>query len=80
MSTQYKYIQTTTICTKLRNFIYKYLHLKLYLNPVLLCMHIKDSDMCSFCNIHVETVEHLFDHCKYSKELWASLSHYIYKI
>ena len=78
LSNQFKDIQRTTISMKLRNFIYKYLHLKLFLNPLLLTMHIKNTELCTFCNYHVETVDHLFYHCQCSMELWASIKKFLY--
>jgi len=78
MSKHFKYIKTTTICIRLRNFVYKYYHCKLYLNPILFTIGIKDTDLCSFCNQRVENVEHLFYYCKSSKELWASLKTYLH--
>ena len=78
LSNQFISIQKTTISMKLRNFMYKYLHLKLFLNPLLFTMHIKNTEMCTFCHVYVETVDHLFYHCQYTKELWASVKIYLY--
>jgi len=67
-----------TVSVRHRNFIYKYLHMKLYLNPVLQTMNIKDTDKCSFCDINVESINHLFYDCRYSMELWAYIKMFCY--
>ena len=71
-------IPKTTIYVRHRNFMYKYFHMKLFLNPVLFAMGIKDTDKCSFCDIHTETMYHLFYQCKYTIELWAHVKTFCY--
>ena len=33
----------------------------------------RDSDLCTFCEEEVESLEHLFFHCKISKDFWNSV-------
>jgi len=77
LSNHFVYLYKTTISTKLRNFIYKLLQFKLYLNPQLMTINLKNTDQCTFCNCHVETVSHLFFHCNHTNELWATVKQFI---
>ena len=49
--------------TYLINFQYKFLHRVIPTNTFLFKIHIKDTKLCSFCNVEDETVEHLFFNC-----------------
>jgi hypothetical protein len=49
--------------TYLINFQYKFLHRVIPTNTFLFKIHIKDTKLCSFCNVEDETVEHLFSNC-----------------
>jgi hypothetical protein len=46
--------------TYLINFQYKFLHRVIPTNTFLFKIHIRDTKLCSFCNVEDETVEHLF--------------------
>ena len=46
--------------TYLINFQHKFLHRVIPTNTFLFKIHIKDTKLCSFCNVEDETVEHLF--------------------
>ena len=50
----------STIDSKLRNFQYKYLMRLVTTNKLLLKYILKMSNLCEFCNMHVETLKHLF--------------------
>jgi len=78
LSQNFSNIRKITLYIKLRIFIYKYLHVRLYLNPQLLAMNLKDTDKCSLCDLHIESVTHLFFQCNYSRELWATVKQYVY--
>jgi hypothetical protein len=49
--------------TYLINFQHKFLHRVIPTNTFLFKIHIKDTKLCSFCNVEDETVEHLFFNC-----------------
>ena len=40
-------------------------------------MEIKKSNMCGFCNAHVDSIEHMFLKCEVSNDLWGSIEEWI---
>ena len=64
----------TTPEVKLRNFQYRILHRILPVNEALFKMKIIQSNLCTFCKSEVETLEHLFVECEFSKQLWIQIS------
>ena len=62
-----------TIDQKLRNFQYKYLMQIVRTNDFLLKCKLVQSNICDFCNMHVETVQHLFWECMYAQNFWQKL-------
>ena len=48
---------------KIRSFQYRLLNFALELSTQLKMWKIKDTDNCTFCNMHSETLEHLFFSC-----------------
>ena len=56
----YFLIRNTTLDTKMCMFWYKVLHNILYANKMLFKFGKVISPRCSFCNLHVETIMHLF--------------------
>ena len=63
-------IKQLTICVKLRSFQYKFLMNSIITNIKLKHYKVKDSDLCSFCSLEKETMQHLFYDCKYVQVLW----------
>ena len=76
MSVNFMSIYKTTVNNKLRAFMYKYFHLKLFLNPELKRMNLYEVDTCTFCKSELETYNHLFVSCRFVSDLWASLGLY----
>ena len=74
------YIQTfkSTIDTRIRNFQYKYIMRIIPTNKYLFKMKISNTNLCDFCCMHVETIEHLFWECHHAQILWNRLSHFLY--
>ena len=50
----------SSIDSKLRNFQYKYLMRIVTTNKLLLKYKLKNSNLCEFCNMNIETIKHLF--------------------
>lgn len=62
-----------SIDTKSRVFQYKFLN-DLLVNNYWLCKwNLKDTDKCSFCQSHVETLEHIFWNCHYVQDFWEQI-------
>ena len=40
--------------------------------------HEQRTDLCTFCNNHVETIEHIFYDCLHIKKIWSDLFDWIY--
>lgn len=73
ISNMFNSIYKTTINNKLRVFMYKYYHMKIFLNPELKRINLCEVDTCTFCSTESETYNHLFMSCRYVIDLWASL-------
>ena len=41
-------------------------------------LRIIDSNLCSFCNQQPESIEHLFIHCEFVKDLWNDLKRWMF--
>ena len=59
---------------RIHYFQYRYLHLYLSTNYYLRKIRIQENAMCTFCENHEETLEHLFWLCSYSNSFWQSIS------
>ena len=53
-----------------REFQFKVIHRYLPVNSVLYKCKLVDSERCSYCFIHKETLDHLFHECSYAKNLF----------
>ena len=62
-SIYFRFLKKCCRDTYLINFQYKFLHRVIPTNTFLFKIHIKDTKLCSFCNLEDETVEHLFFNC-----------------
>jgi len=58
----------------LRYFQYKILNNTLYLNQRLHAFGKSPTRLCSFCDNHDETPQHIFSDCHYSLRLWNSIT------
>ena len=63
----------TTLDTKLREFQYKILNRILYTNKMLFKFKKVVSPLCDFCEKELETIEHLFFHCRKVSTFWDEL-------
>lgn len=62
---------------QLRNFQYKYLMRVIPTNLFLTKCRITDSSLCSFCNMEIETINHLFWECLHVQHFWRELANYV---
>lgn len=58
---------------KLRNFQYKYLNRILPTNQFLNKCKLVSSSLCDFCNMEIETLNHLFWECRHVQSFWMEL-------
>ena len=68
------------LCTresKLRVFLFKFLHRKIATNDFLRKIGIKQGNSCSFCEEEKETLVHLFWTCKHTHDFWKSVFEWI---
>ena len=63
----------TTLYTKLREFQFKILNKILYTNDLLSKIGKVKSPLCDFCQIDLETTEHLLFHCHFVKRFWNEM-------
>ena len=65
------------ICeTYVQCFQFKILNDILFTNSRLAKIGLIQSDLCTFCNIDVETIDHLFFYCVYSRAFWEEFESY----
>jgi len=62
-------LETFVQCFQLLNDI-------LFLNSRLAKIGIIHTDLCTFCQVSSETVEHFFFQCTFSAEFWTKYEHY----
>ena len=62
-----------TVDVKTRCFQFNLLHRIIYTNKLLCKMNLVDSGLCTFCEEEIESLEHLFFHCKISQDFWNSV-------
>jgi len=73
----YKMPFMSTIDTKLRTFQYKYVTRILPTNVLLYKCKLSNSSLCDFCNMHTETLKHLFWECHHIQHFWSRLKTYL---
>ncbi len=72
-------IYVTTKSAKLRYFQFQILHRTLVTNRKLKLWNIKETDLCSFCELEVESICHLFYDCLHIKIFWFRLKNWVTK-
>lgn len=63
--------------TRLITFQFNILHRAIFTNSRLFKANLSGTILCSFCNTHSETIEHLFYFCVKTRNLYLRLSHWI---
>ena len=76
-STVYLLVHKTTKDTQIKWFQLRLLHRILATNTYLFKIGIKDDELCTFCKILPESLEHLFWECPISKAFWEELTDWI---
>ena len=69
--TCFKNLYKITKVTKLRDFQYRLLLGKIFTNDILSKWGTVPSDMCNLCQMGIQTNQHLFFECPYSKKIWS---------
>ena len=67
-----------TKSSKLRDFQYRFLHMRLVTNKERKLYGQINSDLCTFCKAHQEDIYHLMIHCPISKNIWRELQSFLY--
>ena len=62
----------TTKDIRLLNFQYKCLRRIIPTNKYLLKCKIRETALCEFCTIQIETINHLFGECNYVQHFWPN--------
>ena len=60
-------------CNKIKELQYKILYRYIGTNKLLYKINKSPSPRCSFCEMHSESIEHLFYECVVSKNLWLDI-------
>ena len=70
-------IYYTTLEKYSREFQFKVIHRYLPVNSVLYKWKLVDSERCTYCFIHKETLDHLFYECSYAKNLFYKIEEWL---
>ena len=62
-----------TLDIRTRIFQYKLLNRIVYANKLLYKIKLLDTSLCTFCGEDEESLEHLFLHCRFSKNFWMQI-------
>ena len=69
----YTNVISATIDIKLRAFQYKFLHRITPTNKLLFKQNLTNSNLCDFCSMHIETLQHLYWDCMTVQTFWTNL-------
>lgn len=75
-----EYFQNITMLTnftKFRDFQFRLLHNVIITNQKLHLWKMMDTNVCTFCETHVETLSHLFWYCNEVQKLWNDIDLYV---
>ena len=73
-------IHKTTNIPKYKSFQYRLLQRGIVTNVQLEKWKIVETNMCTFCSVHVETINHLFWECQIVQNLWFRVFEYIEEV
>lgn len=63
--------------TKLHWFQYRIIHRILATNDFLLKLSVREDNLCTFCGLLPEKIEHLFWHCHVVTEFWETVERWV---
>ena len=75
--TIYKNIFSSTIDVKLRKFQYKYIFRIIPTNKRLFTQNIANSNLCDFCSMDIENLNHLFWECNHVQIFWNDFNNFM---
>ena len=58
---------------QMRWFQYRLINIIIPTNKYLMIINVSDSNRCTFCDVEVETIQHLFYDCHFTNQLWRYL-------
>ena len=65
--------------TKMHWFQYRLIHRIIATNDLLMKMNIRQDNLCTFCNLEQERIEHLFWHCNVINQFWDIINQWIFE-
>lgn len=65
--------------TKMHWFQYRLTHRIIATNDLLMKMNIRQDNLCTFCNLEQEKIEHLFWHCNVVNQFWDTINQWIFE-
>ena len=77
IETAFKTLYIISNSVKHRSFQFRLLHRAIVLNSHLFRWRLRSDNMCSFCDMDKETLEHFFYSCPVSQKIWEGLKTYM---
>jgi len=68
------------LSTKLRNFLFKFLHRRIATNSFLFKIKFSESNLCCFCQTAQEMLLHLFWECPITEAFWNSVQQFFVSV
>ena len=65
--------------TKMHWFQYRIIHRIIATNDLLTKMNIRQDNLCTFCKLEQEKIEHLFWHCNVVNQFWGTIDKWIFE-
>ena len=65
--------------TKMHWFQYRIIHRIIATNDLLTKMNIRQDNLCTFCKLEQEKIEHLFWHCNVVNQFWGTIDQWIFE-
>ena len=73
LNTSFHLIYVSTISTEIRSFQFKFLHRIIYTRERLYKWNIVETNIWSFCNQEIKSLQHLFWECNFVKLFWQQV-------
>ena len=72
----FKWLYKVTDDVKLRDFQYRLLLNKIFVNETLFRWKVVETNTCNLCNVCLQTITHLLFECRYAKSAWKQIKSY----